>query len=237
MESPDRTPADRSAAWRVWVVVGAVMCGLVVAASSDDVRVWTNPGPSGADAPVVVDSDPPPSRTVDEPGERSTPGWIGQVLRVLAIGLFAVIVIAGVFAATQARPTAQRWRWAPPRRRDEPFADPLPDADDRPVRVDAHAARSALTHGSPRNAIVACWMQLERDIADAGIPRRSSETSGEYVERVVGRASVDPAPIGELASLYREARFSRHELGDEQRERATVALDLVVAALHDGVPA
>jgi hypothetical protein len=221
----------------VWLVVGVVICGLVIAASSESVRVWTNPEPSGSDAPAVVDADPAPSRTVDEPGERSTPGWVGEVLRVLAIGLFGAIVIAGVFAATQARPAAPRWRWTPPGRRDEAFADPLPDADDRPVRVDAVAARSALSHGPPRNAIVACWMQLERDIADAGIPRRSSETSGEYVERVVGRASVDPAPIGELAALYREARFSHHELDDEQRDRATLALDAVVAAMRDEVPA
>lgn len=212
------------------------MCGLVVAASSDSVRIWTNPEPSGGDAPaVVVDARPAPSRAVDEPGATSTPGWVGDVLRVLAIGVFGAIVAGGVYAATQVRPAAPRWRWAAPGRRDPPFGDPVPD--DRPVRVDAVAAFVTLEQGPPRNAIVACWMQLERDIADAGIRRRVSETSGEYVERVVGHASVDPAPIGELASLYREARFSHHDLGDEQRDRARVALAAVVAALHDEVSA
>jgi hypothetical protein len=74
-------------------------------------------------------------------------------------------------------------------------------------------------------------MQLEADVAAAGLPRRTTETSSEYVERVIGRSSVDPLPITELAALYREARFSVHELRDEHRDRASRALDDVVAAL------
>ncbi len=54
----------------------------------------------------------------------------------------------------------------------------------------------------------------------------------EYVERVVAASSIDRAPIAELGALYREARFSRHELDDDHRRRAASALDRVVAALE-----
>ena len=79
---------------------------------------------------------------------------------------------------------------------------------------------------------MACWIQLESDVAAAGLPRHVSETSSEYTERVIGQSSVDAAPITELAALYREARFSNHVLGHEHRARAARALDSVVAALH-----
>ena len=47
----------------------------------------------------------------------------------------------------------------------------LPEVPERELAVDVDAARVALAGGSPRNAIVACWMQLERDAAAAGLPR------------------------------------------------------------------
>ena len=108
----------------------------------------------------------------------------------------------------------------------------LPEVPERELAVDVESARVALAGGSPRNAIVACWMQLERDAAAAGLPREAAETSAEYVERVVAASSVDPAPIRELAALYREARFSRHELRDDHRTRALAALNRVEAVLR-----
>jgi hypothetical protein len=62
--------------------------------------------------------------------------------------------------------------------------------------------------------------------------RVSSETSAEYVARVVASGSVNAGPIGELAALYREARFSRHDLGDEHRARALASLERVAVALR-----
>jgi hypothetical protein len=75
-------------------------------------------------------------------------------------------------------------------------------------------------------------MQLERDAGAAGLSRNAAETSAEYVERVVTASSVDPAPIRELAALYREARFSDHELSDDHRTRALAALNRVEAVLR-----
>jgi hypothetical protein len=59
-------------------------------------------------------------------------------------------------------------------------------------------------------------------------PRRS-ETSAEFVVRTLRAIDVDPRPIGALAALYREARFSDHELGEARRTAAREALQ----ALHE----
>ena len=71
-----------------------------------------------------------------------------------------------------------------------------------------------LESGEPRNAIVAAWLGLETSAAATGLPRLPAETSTDYTERVIGVWPVDSERLGDLAALYREARFSVHELGE-----------------------
>ena len=74
-----------------------------------------------------------------------------------------------------------------------------------------------LRTGAPRNAIVAAWLDLETSVAATGLPRDPAETSTEFTERVIGTWDVDRLRLGDLAALYREARFSVHELGEAHR--------------------
>lgn len=101
--------------------------------------------------------------------------------------------------------------------------------------VNVEEARVVLSMGQPRNAIVACWMRLESDIATAGWPRSGAETSAEYVERIVAEASLDPGAISDLAALFREARFSDHPLLDADRADAFDALSRIEAGLRSVV--
>ena len=68
-----------------------------------------------------------------------------------------------------------------------------------------------LESGEPRNAIVAAWLGLETSAAATGLPRLAAETSTDYTERVIGVWPVDSERLGDLAALYREARFSVHD--------------------------
>jgi hypothetical protein len=88
-----------------------------------------------------------------------------------------------------------------------------------------------LETGEPRNAIVAAWLGLETSAAATGLPRLPAETSTEYTERVIGVWPVDAHRLGDLAALYREARFSVHELGEDHRQRAIADLRVLVADL------
>ena len=209
--------------------VGAVL--LVLAASAGPLRLWTAPAVTGTPyvAPTPSPSElqvPPADKVTDRKPEEPLNSLFLQILGVL----LAVLLLA---AAAYAAIGWDGWRlWPGFRSRRSRAITALPEVAVRPLTVDIAAARAALAGGSPRNAIVACWMQLERDAADAGLPRRGAETSMEYAARVVAESSVDPAPIGELAALYREARFSHHELGDHHRTLALAALDRVAAALR-----
>lgn len=93
---------------------------------------------------------------------------------------------------------------------------------------DAAGQREVLLEGVPRNGIVACWHRFETQAATVGLAREPWETSSEFTLRLLDLISAEPWAVGELAALYREARFSDHELGEESRARAVAALD----ALH-----
>lgn len=219
------------------LAAGCSMVLLVLAASSAEIQVWRTPSAAvespveGTAPPVTVAAEQPESSEQTE-----LPQFLGTLMRVVA-GLVAILVVAIALAVVRfGRVPEFSWR---PRRAPLDRGGLLSLPEVKELTVDIDSARTALSGGLPRNAIVACWMQLERDAADAGLPRLAAETPTEYVERVVGASSVDPLPIGELAALYREARFSRHELGDEHRGRALAALDRVEAGLRHGtsVPA
>ena len=85
----------------------------------------------------------------------------------------------------------------------------------------------ALSEGDPRNAVVACWVALEEAVHRSGLTPDRSETAAELTQRVLGRWDVDPAAIATLSEVYREARFSRHPVSEEQRSIAVDALERI----------
>ena len=221
--------------WKAGVVTALVIAVAVLAASSGKVQLWVVAS-NTSDSPAPAVERPQPtnessSPTPDDGVDVNLPEWVGPALQALAIGIATVVVAFAAYAVaggrTQRRVRWPRWRVLPEQSQ---ATEPFPDDD--ALDIDIAAAHLALAGGDPTDAIIAAWMQLESDAAAAGLPRHDHETSAEYAERVVARASVDPAPIGELAALYREARFSRHQLGDAHRERAQAALHRVEAALR-----
>jgi len=218
---------------RVLMLAAAAGVLVVLAAFSGPVRIWTTPTPELHPAPVetIAVQDTIARNTAVFVKVKGAARWGGTVLQIVGVLIILATVLAFPVMVRFARP---RWRR---RRRFARAGDvvALPEPEENELTVDVAAARAALATGEPRDAIVACWMQLEHDAAAAGLARSEAETSAEYAERVVALSSVDPKPIGELAALYREARFSRHDLGDDHRSRAFTALDRVAAALRHGV--
>ena len=155
-----------------------------------------------------------------EETQTTDPAQVWWVLGGIALALLlAVVVVLAI------RVIRRRWRAAPP--------ESAREAPDRALLTDRRAAHQArmLREGSPREAIIATWLDLERLVATAGVPRRPSETSSELVVRVLDDREVPAAALTDLAALFREARFSTHELTEALRERAAGDLDAVHAAL------
>ena len=155
-----------------------------------------------------------------EETQAADPAKVWWVLGGIALTLLlAVVVVLAI------RVNRRRRHAAPP--------ESAREAPDRALLTDRRAARQArmVREGSPREAIIATWLDLERLVATAGVPRRPSETSSELVVRVLDDREVPAAALTDLAALFREARFSTHELTEALRERAAGDLDAVHAAL------
>ena len=78
-------------------------------------------------------------------------------------------------------------------------------------------------------------MRLESAVAAAGCRPDEPRTSPEVTTEVFREFHVDEAHLRELAALYREARFSAHELTEEHRSRAADALTAVHVDLRRAV--
>jgi hypothetical protein len=222
-------------------IAAAVAIVLLASAGSDRAQFAENaPRLPWEDATVTL----PPRPAADDPTLPPTPPFEpvqgtelpAAVTAVLVLAAVGGVVAVVVFGVRRAQP---RWRerrdlrgWRPPT--GEVAPDLVPDdAALVAVAADAQEQRAALLRGTPRNAVVECWMRLEAAVVSAGIDRDPSDTSTELTQRVLGRHAVDPGALRTLAALYREARFSDHELDEEDRAFAVAALDAVHAGLRD----
>lgn len=153
--------------------------------------------------------------------EVDLPDFLATVLQVVLIAAAVALLVS----LWNRRPRLQ-WRKARP---PEDF-DVLDDLA-RLVAADAAAQRTLLAIGSPRNAIVACWLRLETLTAEAGFERDPADTSEEFTSRILNQFAIDSSSVDRLAGLYREARFSSHHMGEAERAAAIETLD----ALHGGL--
>lgn len=150
---------------------------------------------------------------------------------LLDVVLGALLLLLLWLAIASMRSLIRRWREQRRVRRE----GPLPDVDDAVLDSVAQATRrqqQRILEGTPANAIVACWVDLEHAVAAAGVQRRPSETSAELTIRVLDALDVDQPSLRTLGALYREARFSAHPLTEQHRASARDAL----VTLHRSLP-
>lgn len=192
--------------------------------AAEDARGAENaaPGATGDTAEDTGAATRAAAEDTTEDAEETQAADLAKVWWVLG-GIALTLLLAVVVLAIRAN--RRRRHAAPP--------ESAREAPDRALLTDRRAAHQArmLREGSPREAIIATWLDLERLVAAAGVPRRPSETSSELVVRVLDDREVPAAALTDLAALFREARFSTHELTEALRERAAGDLDAVHAAL------
>jgi len=152
---------------------------------------------------------------------------------VLRITLWTLIALATALVVSKLWRERPSFGWRRRNHPSEPF-DLLADTAES-ITADAAAQREALRTGAPRDAIVTCWLRLEASVIAAGVDRRPSDTSTELVERVLADHQVNPQSLAALAGLYREARFSEHQMTEASRATAISALDQVHAGLARSV--
>ena len=217
------------------LLTALVALGILIWGSSQGTPLITSPqgtwGPPPLEPPEVVDQVP----EIPLPGPQEEPVQDDRLtnwLLDLITALFAVIVLATVLLVLRAALNRQRLERETRRAADDDEElIALLDASGEDVRY------RALSEGDPRNGVVACWVALEQAVHASGLREDLSETAAELTARVLGRWQVDATAITDLSQAYREARFSRHPVTEEQRRRAVAALERIHADLQARVAA
>ncbi|HEX5523581.1 MAG TPA: DUF4129 domain-containing protein [Pedococcus sp.] len=212
-----------------WLLLGAagttlLLSAWVAAAGPVALFARQNADPVAARRPPGSDFDqfsnvpPPPKKIYSSSDANET------VVAVIVWGLkLAIVAIIAAVVFLIARELWSRRRAADVEQPEATGIDTLPE-----VLLEGAGARMAeLRSGTPTNAIVACWMRLEAEVAAAGVRLSDSQTSTEVTATVLRDYTVDPSALNELAALFREARFSAHELTEAHRARAADALTAV----------
>ncbi len=227
-----RPTAAPTALLPVGVLLGLLV--LVWAATTGPVRMLRDSGRRYVFEPPTPTASPSdgstPAGSLREVTKDIKPiadlSWLGDLIATGALLLVCIAVLLGL-----------RWlwlhRWHPPEQPEEVPFDVLPAQVAASISNDRAAQLEAVAEGAPRNGIVACWLRLQASVEEAGVPPRRSDTSAEFVQRVLRSLDLDPRAVATLAALYREARFSEHPVGEDARTAARAALE----SLHDDLAA
>jgi hypothetical protein len=157
---------------------------------------------------------------------RHSDPWIVNLVE-LAMKLVLAVVVVVVLVAI-GRALLDRWRTREVSEDQVAAVDVVPEA----LLEAALEGERQLSRGTPANAVIAAWVALEEACRAAGVRDDDSRTAAELVTAVLRSHRVDRAPLDTLAALYREARFSTHPIGEDQRTTAREALVQVQADLR-----
>jgi hypothetical protein len=100
------------------------------------------------------------------------------------------------------------------------------DTSAEDLREAVESGRAALAEiGDARAAIIACYVAMERSLAERGTQRSATDTPDELLARAVAAGTVRGPAASRLTALFYEARFSSHPVAAGQRAAASAALD------------
>jgi uncharacterized membrane protein YidH (DUF202 family) len=77
----------------------------------------------------------------------------------------------------------------------------------------------------PRTAVIAAYAQMERALAEAGLPREPAEAPREYLGRVLPSVGAQTGSVERMTSLFERAKFSPHAIDATMKEEAIHALE------------
>lgn len=214
-----------------WLAVAIAVLGLLVVAivarstpSHPFTRTAGHAG-EGAQRTIVPPTGAQAKSSFASPLPTSTaPGGIGWATPLLAVLLLVLIVLtlAQWLAGHRLPRRGRRLRLratapgVPDPRDDEAAAQELVEAVDEGL--------IAIERGPVSDAIIACWVRVETAAEEAGTSLRASETSSEFVDRVLGEHGAREDALRRMSMLYREARFSGHAMGERSRAEARACL-------------
>ena len=217
--------------WRVVLIgLGVIVAwSLVVLLLS---RLLAGHGVASSPSPADTGSPPPAHTAPPSPQQHRPPGNGGDVLGILLVITVPMLFLLVAGTVVMSR---RRWRAQPSiTPSDEPIETPTP-----PTRSEslARAAERGLAemadpNREPREAIIACYAAMERELANVpGAVPQDFDTPTEVLARAVEHQALHADNAVQLVNLFAEARFSPHVMNEGHRDLAMSVLQLVLDEL------
>lgn len=219
--------------WRV-VLIGLAMIVawlLIVLLMSRLLTHGVVPAPPRSDpgaSPTGPAAPPPSPQHQHRPRDGSQ-----DALGIMLAGMVAMFVMLAAGAVASAR---RRWRPGPtvPAITGEPAESPAQAARSESLARAAERglAEMADLRREPREAIIACYAAMERELAHVpGAVPQEFDTPSEVLARAVEHHALHADNAVQLVNLFTEARFSPHVMNEGHRDQAARALRLVLDEL------
>lgn len=220
--------------WRVVVIGLAVIVGWLLI-----VLLLSRLSIPHAEAPVQQAPDAAAAPHGAAPSQAPRPAPSKDTGTMLAILLAAtvpmlLVLVTGTILMSRRKARAV----APPTFLDDGVYEmPSPQRSESLVRAaELGLAEMADLTRDPREAIIACYAAMERELADfPGAAPQEFDTPTEVLARAVELRALHRDNAAELVNLFEEARFSPHVMRETHRDAATHVLRLVLAELRSPV--
>ncbi len=227
-----RAPRDALLAARLRrLLIYVVVAGLVAVPTA--YLLSRHVGRLKARPPIPASSARPPG-----PLRVSTVSMNGNTVLLVVLAVAAAALVYGIVRLFLKRPTIWAgWRRGRSGIALEPAAEE--DDDDEAELLEAvESGQSALRLlDDARAAIIACYVAMEQNLAQAGTARAVADTPDELLARAARQGLVRGDAAARLTALFYEARFSSHLMPPQRRDQARQALDELAAGLRDLEPA
>jgi hypothetical protein len=211
---------------REWAWAAGGACALFLAAwvsGAGSISALTNPGQSPEnDREFGENFEPDQTDNASRGGDRGRVAEDNHIVTTIVVWTLRVLLVLIVLTvlALVVRTLVRRLGRDSVSTKDDVRAGILPDV----LIAGLRASEAQLDRGTSAEAVINAWLTLERTAIAVGIDDDQSRTPTELVTAVLNEYAVDQDAIERLAALYREARFSRHLIGEEHREAARQAV-------------
>jgi Domain of unknown function (DUF4129) len=180
-------------------------------------------------------------RRPPQPTPSGSPRPLGPEHNGSVAGLIVVIVLVALLTAVLIYVIVRfirshRWTWTSWRRGAASVAIEASIGDDEEADLleAVESGQSALRQlDDARAAIIACYVAMERSLAEAGTARDAADTPYALLIRAADRGLIRTAAAARLTELFYEARFSSHPMPADRRDDARRALAEVAASLAE----
>jgi hypothetical protein len=224
--------------WRVVLIgLGVIVAWLVLVLLVS--RLLAGHGIASSPSPPDTGSQPPAHAGAPAPQQHRPHNNGGDVLGIMLVITVPILFLLVAGTVVMSR---RRWRAQPPivALSDEPFETPTPPTRSESLvrAAERGLAEMADPNREPREAIIACYAAMERELANVpGAVPQDFDTPTEVLARAVEHHALHADNAVQLVNLFAEARFSPHVMNESHRDLAVSVLQLVLDELGSRSPA